>query len=74
MLLPRKGRFGLIDYEKAYAPDLKTAPDIFDLRGIDRAQGAMVIVRPDQYVANILPLDLHDALSAFFDGFMLAQR
>ena len=39
MLLPRKGRFGLIDYEKAYCPDLKSGPDIFDLRGIDRAQG-----------------------------------
>jgi phenol 2-monooxygenase len=23
LLLPRKGRFGLIDYEKAYTPDLK---------------------------------------------------
>ena len=37
LLLPRKGRFGLIDYEKAFAPDLKNGPDIFDLRGIDRA-------------------------------------
>ena len=38
-LLPRKGRFGLIDYEKAYSPDLKNGPDIFDLRGIDRDEG-----------------------------------
>ena len=37
MLLPRKGRFGLVDYEKAFTPDLKEGPDIFDLRGIDRA-------------------------------------
>ena len=30
----------------------------------------MVVVRPDQYVAHILPLDAHRELAAFFDGFM----
>ncbi|MBV8912628.1 MAG: FAD-binding monooxygenase [Acetobacteraceae bacterium] len=74
MLLPRKGRFGLIDYEKAYTPDLKTGPDIFDLRGIDREKGAMVVVRPDQYVANVLPLDGFDELSDFFERFLLDQH
>jgi phenol 2-monooxygenase len=29
-----------------------------------------VVVRPDQHVANVLPLDAHAALAAFFDGFM----
>ena len=48
ILLPRKGGFGLIDYDKAYSPDLKNGPDIFDLRGIDRDNGAIVVVRPDQ--------------------------
>jgi phenol 2-monooxygenase len=71
LLLPRKGRFGLIDYEKAFCPDLEHGPDIFVLRGIDRALGAMVIVRPDQYVANVLPLGAHDELAAFFAAFML---
>lgn len=74
MLLPRKGQFGLTDYEKAYTPDLKNGPDIFDLRGIDRALGAMVVVRPDQHVANVLPLDAYDALADFFGQFMLGQR
>ena len=74
MLLPRKGCFGLIDYEKAYCPDLKGGPDIFDLRGIDRAKGAMVVVRPDQYVSNVLPLDAHDELAAFFGQFLLDRR
>jgi phenol 2-monooxygenase len=71
MLLPRKGRFGLVDYEKAYCPDLKSGQDIFDLRGIERERGAMVVVRPDQYVANVLPLDAHDELAAFFGRFLL---
>ena len=71
ILLPRKGRFGLIDYEKAYSPDLKNGPDIFDLRGIDREKGAIVVVRPDQYVSNVLPLDAHDELAAFFGSFLV---
>lgn len=63
LLIPRKGRFGLIDYEKIFSVDSKL--DIFEVRGIDRTQGAMVIVRPDQYVAQVLPLDAHDDLTAF---------
>lgn len=70
LLLPRKGRLGLIDYEKVFCPDLKSGHDIFDLRGIDREQGCLVVVRPDQYVANALPLDGHAALAAFFAAFM----
>jgi phenol 2-monooxygenase (NADPH) len=70
LLLPRKGRFGLIDYEKAFCPDLKNGPDIFTLRGIDRGRGALVVVRPDQYVANVLPLEAHDELADFFGAFL----
>ncbi|WP_100959483.1 FAD-binding monooxygenase [Bosea sp. FBZP-16] len=73
LLLPRKGRLGLIDYEKVFCPDFKSGWDIFDLRGIDRERGCLVIVRPDQYVANTLPLDDHAALAAFFAAFMLPQ-
>jgi len=73
-LKPSKGRYGLIDYEKMFCPDLKNGRDIFDMRGIDRDSGCMVIVRPDQYVAHVLPLDAHEALSEFFGGFMLLQR
>ncbi len=74
ILLPRKGCFGLIDYEKAYCPDLKNGSDIFDLRGIDRAKGSIVVVRPDQYVSNVLPLNAHDELAAFFGLFLLDRR
>ena len=71
LLLPRKGRYGLIDYEKMFCPDTKGGHDIFTLRGIDRNMGCMIVVRPDQYVAQVLPLDAHAALAAYFDGFML---
>jgi 2-polyprenyl-6-methoxyphenol hydroxylase-like FAD-dependent oxidoreductase len=70
-LLPRKGRYGLRDYEKMFCPDLKGGHDIFDMRGIDRAKGCMVVVRPDQYVAHVLPLDAYAELAAFFGGFMV---
>ena len=72
-LLPQKGRYGLRDYEKMFCPDLKNGNDIFDMRGIDRMTGCMVVVRPDQYVAHVLPLDAYDELGAFFEGFMLKQ-
>ena len=72
LLLPRKGRYGLIDYEKAFAPDWTTgADDIFDLRGIDREQGALVVVRPDQYVAHVLPLDAYTELASYFAPLLL---
>ena len=73
-LYPRKGRFGLIDYEKVYAIDAKSGMDVFDLRGIDREMGAIVIVRPDQYVSNIVPLDAHEELAGFFEPFMLVRH
>jgi phenol 2-monooxygenase len=72
LLRPRKGRYGLTDYEKVYCPDLTGGVDVFDLRGIDRAQGCIVIVRPDQHVAAVLPLHDHQALDDFFAGIVLA--
>ena len=71
LLLPRKGRYGLCDYEKMFCPDLKSGQDIFAMRGIDREKGCMVVVRPDQYVAHVLPLDAYAELAAYFDGFMV---
>lgn len=74
ILLPRKGSFGLVDYEKAYCVNPKAGDDVFDARGVDRANGAMVIVRPDQYVSNVLPLDAHSALTAFFSRILLDRH
>ncbi|RCW41055.1 phenol 2-monooxygenase [Halopolyspora algeriensis] len=66
VLLPRKGPFGLVDYEKVFCPD--PATDIFERRGVDREHGALVVVRPDQYVAHVLPLDAHHELVDFLRG------
>lgn len=70
LLRPKKGRLGMTDYEKAFCPNKKQA-DIFDIRGIDRCDGAAVLVRPDQYVANVVPLNAYRDVEAFFDGILL---
>ncbi len=67
LLRPSKGRFGMTDYEKVYFAD-PAQQDIFDLRGIDRDNGALVLLRPDQFVAHILPLDVTQDLRNFLDG------
>ncbi|MEW4457356.1 FAD-binding monooxygenase [Roseibium algicola] len=74
LLLPAKGRYELRDYEKMFCPDLKSGNDIFEMRGIDRDKGCLVIVRPDQYVAEVLPLDAHEALSGYFQGILKERR
>lgn len=71
LLLPRKGRYGLHDYEKMFCAD--PAADVFALRGLDRERGCLVLVRPDQYVAQVLPLDGFAELARFFEGFMLPR-
>lgn len=70
LLLPGKGRYGLTDYEKCFCVTGAGA-DIFDLRGIDRQRGALIVLRPDQYVAQVLPLDAVQALTTFFHNILL---
>ena len=72
LLLPGKGRYGLVDYEKMFCPDPKSG-DIFDLRRVNRDEGCLVVVRPDQHVANVFPLDARREISTFFAAFMVAQ-
>jgi phenol 2-monooxygenase len=61
--LPRVGPFGLVDYEKVYAADPRH--DVFEQRGLDRG-GVVVVVRPDQYVSAVLPIDAPHELASFF--------
>ncbi|MCI9872634.1 FAD-binding monooxygenase [Arthrobacter humicola] len=68
---PEVGPFQLPYLEKVYGTD--PAADIFELRGIDRG-GVIVVVRPDQYVANVLPLTATAELAAFFAPLLRAGR
>jgi phenol 2-monooxygenase len=69
LLRPAKGRLGLTDYEKVFRAD--PARDIFEMRGIDRDAGCIVIVRPDQYVADVLALDDDARLGRAFAGVLI---
>ncbi|MFC7432025.1 MULTISPECIES: FAD-dependent monooxygenase [unclassified Agrococcus] len=88
LFLPRVGELQLTDYEKVYAAIaprdcLPAAPkmavgtdfdaDIFDAREVSR-DGAMVLVRPDQYVAAVLPLGAVGDLAALLEEALLPMR
>lgn len=72
---PKTGPLGLMDWEKVFAaaPSAWCKTDIFEERGISR-DGAVVVVRPDQYVAHVLPLTATAELAAFFEGALRPQR
>ncbi|KAL9090282.1 MAG: hypothetical protein Q9159_002087 [Coniocarpon cinnabarinum] len=77
VLWPRKGRYGLRDYEKVFCDRWTTAkypmPSIYDTRGISREHGCVLVVRPDQHVSAVFGLDQRDAIAQFFDRFMVVQ-
>ena len=73
----------LIDFDREFAAVLSAPPrtgggdprgggNTYIPRRIDRTAGCIVIVRPDQHLANVLPLDAVADLAEFFDGFMVA--
>lgn len=67
--MPVKVPFGLVDINQVFASG--HGRDIFRDREIS-IDGAIVIVRPDQYVAGVLPLDAREVLASFFGRHLLA--
>ncbi|MFP3579089.1 FAD-binding monooxygenase [Arthrobacter sp. SIMBA_036] len=68
---PTVGPFKLTYLEKVFGTD--PTNDIFDQRGLSR-DGVVVVVRPDQYVANILPLNATAELGEFFAAVHSGQK
>lgn len=68
LFYPKMGTFNLTLLDNVWAalPD----NDIFTAREISR-DGAVVIVRPDQYVGAVLPLDRPDLVADYFAGLLL---
>ncbi|WP_275426907.1 hypothetical protein [Marinomonas primoryensis] len=70
LLQPSKDLYGLKDYEKVYSA--KSAEGCFyEKRGVDKEEGGIIIVRPDQYVAEILPLDDYQSVANFFEKILI---
>lgn len=65
---PFKAPFGIEDINQIFASG--HGRDIFRDREISE-QGAIVVVRPDQYVAGVFPITAHGEIAAFFDSHML---
>lgn len=68
VFFPRVGPHRLQNWENVWS-SLKD-DDFFAARGISR-EGAIVVVRPDQYVAAVLPLSDTAALQTFFEQNLL---
>ena len=68
-LTPNKGCYRLADTEKMFCAD--SGFDLFCRRCVDRERGCQIIVRPDQYVAEVLPLEAAEAVAVFFDQVLL---
>lgn len=65
---PKKVPFGIIDINNIFSAG--HGRDIFRDREIDKA-GAIVVVRPDQYVAGVFPLGERKEIQEFFAAHML---
>ena len=68
---PIKTPFGLIDVNQIFASG--HGRDIFRDREIDQG-GAIVVVRPDQYVSGVYPLSAREELKAFFAQHMFPVK
>ena len=74
LLMPYKGKYNLIDYEKVFCPNFKLGEDIFEMRGINKEEGCVVIVRPDHHVSKIFRLESVDSIRSFFEEFMVIPK
>jgi phenol 2-monooxygenase len=59
---PKVGKFQISNLNKVWGTDPED--DIYEARGLSR-DGVVVVVRPDQYVAHVLPLTATTELSDF---------
>ncbi|KAM0747392.1 hypothetical protein T439DRAFT_329121 [Meredithblackwellia eburnea MCA 4105] len=77
VLWPAKGQYGVRDYCKLYADDdtyFAGHGHIYEKLKIDPVEGCLVVVRPDQYVAQVTRVDEFEKLGSFFDAFMIEQH
>ena len=74
LLTPTKGKYNLVDYEKVFCPIFKTGQNIFEIREINKEEGCIVVVRPDQYISQVLGLNNWNEFCSHFERFMLEPQ
>ncbi|KAH6642273.1 FAD binding domain-containing protein [Boeremia exigua] len=74
---PKTGKWGIKDLHKTYIDDEHYNAghgQAYEKYGVDPEKGALVIVRPDQYVAKTLSLEDGAGVEEFFAGCLLEQN
>lgn len=74
---PTTGKYQMRDVHKIFIDDESYHAGhghAYETYGIDVGRGAIVIVRPDQYVSKICSLDDFTAVGDFFTGCALPRR
>ncbi|KAH7143556.1 FAD binding domain-containing protein [Dactylonectria macrodidyma] len=64
------------DYNKIFVDDESYHEghgQLYENFGIDRGEGCVVILRPDQYISYLGKIDNYKSIDGFFSGFMLPQ-
>ncbi|KAF2399108.1 phenol 2-monooxygenase [Trichodelitschia bisporula] len=73
---PVKKPFQMRDPHKVYVDDESYNyghGHAYETLGVDPNVGAVVVVRPDQYVSMVTSLDDHDGVAHFFEGYVGSQ-
>ncbi|GAB1218030.1 hypothetical protein ATERTT37_007276 [Aspergillus terreus] len=73
---PFAGKNNIRDLHKIFFDDEsynKGHGRLYEYLGINPERGAIVIVRPDQYVSAVYSLDDYAQIGKFFDGFLIPQ-
>lgn len=74
---PKTGKWGLKDLHKTYIDDEHYNlghGHAYEKYGVEAEKGAVVIVRPDQYVAKVLRLEDGEGVERFFEGCLLEPK
>ncbi|KAK4150689.1 3-hydroxybenzoate 4-monooxygenase [Chaetomidium leptoderma] len=71
---PVTGKWGMKSITKVFADDESYNSGhghAYEAYGVDPQRGALVVVRPDHYVAKVAALSEVDSIRQFFDGFLV---
>ena len=74
---PATGRWKIRDLHKTFIDDASYNSGhghAYQAYGVDPERGAIVVVRPDQYVSKIVSFENMEDIGAFFEGWVIPQR
>ncbi|CAE7020571.1 hypothetical protein CFE70_002881 [Pyrenophora teres f. teres 0-1] len=73
---PKSGKWGIRDLHKIYVDDdhyNSGHGHAYQKYGVDPSAGAVVLVRPDQYVSKVTTVDDLTGIAKFFEGCLIEQ-